>query len=299
MRRKSTFTIYTREMKDGSSVFYASFYDRTGTRVQRSTGIEDNGTKSAGVRAENAAIEWLGQEKADTITGEPAAVLLRDFAAHFYDLEGQWMKRQRAKGRKIGTVWAKERRRHVEGYILPAFGSKPLSEITRPAVERWLVDLALANGTKNAILYGFRTIMEEAEAERHISRNPLEKVEPMGAQAPVTFWTPLNCGSYSRPRMQSALQSGSRIAKTECLPGSASPSCLHLHRPGSASERHGRYSGGTFSPGDGYTLNGLSRLLEKSGRRRAGKSASSHWCLEHRWSSRPGDGRAYSRLTMI
>ena len=104
MRRKSTFTMYSR-----GGMFYGSFYDRAGSSVQRSTGIEDNGTKSARVRAENIVIEWLGQEKADTITGEPAALLLRDFAAGFYDLDGQWMKRQRAKGRLIGTAWAKER----------------------------------------------------------------------------------------------------------------------------------------------------------------------------------------------
>ena len=83
MRRESTFTIYTRGTKDGSPVFYASSYDRAVSRVQRSTGIEDNGTKSARVRAQNIVIEWLGQEKVDTITGEPAVVLLRDFAAGF------------------------------------------------------------------------------------------------------------------------------------------------------------------------------------------------------------------------
>jgi len=182
MRKKSTFTIYTREMKDGASVFYASYYSR-GARLQRSTGIEDNGTKTARVRAENAVLELLAQEKANTLTGKPEAVLLLDFAAGFYDWDSQWMKRQRAKGRQIGKTWAAERRRHVENYILPAFGSKALSEITRPSVERWLVELPRANGTKNAILYSFRTIMGEAEAEGHIGRNPLEKVEPMGAQA--------------------------------------------------------------------------------------------------------------------
>ena len=178
MRHKSAFTLYTRK-----GFFYASFYNRSGDRLQRSTGVADNHTKTARVRAENAVHEWIAQEKADVLVGKPQEVLLKDFATDFYDWDGQWMKRQRAKGRQIGTAWAKERQRHVRSRILPAFGTRSLSEITGPMVERWLIGLPLANGTKNAILYSFRTIMAEGEAEGIISRNPLEKVEPMGPKA--------------------------------------------------------------------------------------------------------------------
>jgi hypothetical protein len=57
MRKKSTFTMYSREKKAGSRVFYASFYSRDGSRVQRSTDIVDNGTKTARIRAENIVLE--------------------------------------------------------------------------------------------------------------------------------------------------------------------------------------------------------------------------------------------------
>ncbi len=69
---------------------------------------------------------------------------------------------------------------HLTKYIFPAFGHIPLSKINRVKIERWLVDLPLANLTKNGILYTFRIIMREAELENLIQTNPLEKIEAMG-----------------------------------------------------------------------------------------------------------------------
>lgn len=92
------------------------------------------------------------------------------------------IKRQHTKGHGFSRHLALENRGFLVNYVFPRFGETPLTEITRPVVETWLVDLPLSNSTKNHMLYGIRTILREAESEGLIPRNPLEHVEPMAKQ---------------------------------------------------------------------------------------------------------------------
>ena len=71
-------------------------------------------------------------------------------------------------------------RGHLVKHILPQFGKRRLDEITLPMVENWLVDLPLANQTKNHMLHRLTILFREAEAQKLIRTDPLEKVEPMG-----------------------------------------------------------------------------------------------------------------------
>jgi hypothetical protein len=48
-----------------------------------------------------------------------------------------------------------------------------MEDLNRPMVEKWMVDLPLANQTRNQILYALRRILVEAESEGLILRNPL------------------------------------------------------------------------------------------------------------------------------
>jgi integrase len=60
-----------------------------------------------------------------------------------------------------------------------------MEDLNRPMVEKWMVDLPLANQTRNQILYALRRILVEAESEGLILRNPLNHVEPMGKRGRV------------------------------------------------------------------------------------------------------------------
>jgi hypothetical protein len=91
-----------------------------------------------------------------------------------------WIKRQHAKGRSFSEAMTKTRRGHLVNYLIPSFGTYKLSDIKRITVENWLVNLPLANQTKNQILYTFRILLSEAEMEELIPRNPLDKVEALG-----------------------------------------------------------------------------------------------------------------------
>ena len=112
-----------------------------------------------------------------------AAPRLSDFAAEFFAWNEDWARRQRAKGRRCGRANTASRQRHLDGYILPAFGSRRIDELTRPAIERWLLTLKLSNQTRNHILYTFRIVLREAVDEGLISISPLAHVEPLGRDA--------------------------------------------------------------------------------------------------------------------
>ncbi len=69
---------------------------------------------------------------------------------------------------------------HLDNYILPQFGKRRLSELSRPGIETWLIALPLSSQSKNHILYSFRIVLREAKNERLLKENPLQEVEPLG-----------------------------------------------------------------------------------------------------------------------
>jgi len=68
-------------------------------------------------------------------------------------------------------------------HVFPALGKTRLDQLTRPGIERFLVDLELSNQTRNHLLYALKTVLSEAQAENFIPRNPLEHAEPLGKKA--------------------------------------------------------------------------------------------------------------------
>lgn len=109
------------------------------------------------------------------------APILEEYAKDFYRWDASsFIKRQHAKGRGFNRTWANALQSMMEHYVFPRFGRMRLNALTRPMVEDWLVDLPLANQTRNQILYALRRILLEAESEGLILRNPLNHVEPMG-----------------------------------------------------------------------------------------------------------------------
>ncbi|HUV08923.1 MAG TPA: tyrosine-type recombinase/integrase [Spirochaetia bacterium] len=115
--------------------------------------------------------------------GQPKTTL-EQYATDFFKWDVcRWIRRQHAKGRNFARTAAKQRRAHLEKYIFPQFGAIPLGKLNQNMIEDWLVSLALAGQTKNHILYTFRIVLRQAQIEKIIENNPLEKVDPFAIQA--------------------------------------------------------------------------------------------------------------------
>lgn len=110
-----------------------------------------------------------------------AGLTIREYSSTFFVWgECDWIRRQLAKHRPIGSPTAAMRRGHLVNHIYPRWGDVPMEELNPVDVETWLADLPLADGTKNHILYSLVIVVREAHREKRIRFNPLADVEPMG-----------------------------------------------------------------------------------------------------------------------
>jgi len=92
------------------------------------------------------------------------------------------MKRQLAKGRGCSEEWTRSRRAMLDKHFIPRFRKTRLDALTRPMIERFLLGLPLSNQTRNHLQYAMKTVLQEAEDEGIIARNPLDRAEPMRKQ---------------------------------------------------------------------------------------------------------------------
>jgi integrase len=147
----------------------AWYYRLAGQKTYHSTGLTDRGK----------AVAFAMSKVAE---GEQAAIITLDaFAKDFFRWGFcTWIAKQHAKGRPFSRAVADDTRAIVDNHILPRFGALPLAEITKAAVENWLVTLPLANATRNHLLYTLRMILREAKDARLIKENPLQEPEPFG-----------------------------------------------------------------------------------------------------------------------
>ncbi len=151
-------------------VWYYKFADET---FYHTTGIPYTGKRS---RA--AADAWVVARLRKPTREDP---LLQDFASSFFEWgSSSYIARQLAKERSFSRAHAENCQRQLDRYILPRWGKQHLSEITRPAIETWLIGLPLANQTRMHILYAFRVVLREAVDEKVLAVSPLERVEPLG-----------------------------------------------------------------------------------------------------------------------
>jgi hypothetical protein len=136
------YTMFKRRMKHGV-VFYVMFRDHQGKR-----GV----AQSSGQTSRAAAEAWaLAQIEGGRVPASSAGnVTLKQSSANFFVWgKCEYIKRRLAEGKSIGRTYTEGRRKYIESYILPTFGKLKLSEITRPAVEKWrmkLLDDGLADG---------------------------------------------------------------------------------------------------------------------------------------------------------
>jgi integrase len=154
----------------GGKVWYYKLADET---HYHTTGIPYTGKRS---RA--AADAWVFTRMKKPVQEDP---FLRDFAAGFFLWpDAPFIARQLAKGRSFSRAYAADCRRYLDQHILPKWGRLRLSQLTRPAIETWLIGLPLANQTRMHILYAFRVVLREAVDEKVLQASPLERVESLG-----------------------------------------------------------------------------------------------------------------------
>lgn len=132
---------------------------------------------STGKTSKRAAEEEVVKRLGKVGVSDP---VLLEFAAGFFSPGSSWITRQHAKGRPFGAVTAKGRQAQLDHYILEKWGRYRLSDLTKSAIETWLVALDLSNQTKNHVLYTFRIVLREAEDAGALAVSPLARVEPMG-----------------------------------------------------------------------------------------------------------------------
>jgi len=108
----------------------------------------------------------------------------------FRDFAEQWLRRSEVawKASYRGKV-----RDILDGHLIPAFGSQPVSEITREAVLDYRAELAnghtatgraLSAGRINQVLAQLKAILGAA-ADQYAFRNPVEGIKPLREQRPT------------------------------------------------------------------------------------------------------------------
>ncbi len=157
------FTLFKRK---GQKFWYFYYYESK-TRKSKSTG------KNVKWEAEHYAEKYLSKN-------EDISVILKDYTEYFFIYNKcDWIKRQHAKGKSFSKPVAQSRRSHLRIYILPKFGSFELKDINPVEIENWLLQLDLANQTKNHILYTFNIVLKEAKRKKIIESNPIDDIEPL------------------------------------------------------------------------------------------------------------------------
>ena len=104
---------------------------------------------------------------------------LGEFAEHlFIRGECNWIDRSEQKGWIITREMAQMRRGHLANHILPEFKDREVSSITSAEIDDWLLDLDVANATKNHIMDTFRVVLDEAKRAGLVKENLARQIKP-------------------------------------------------------------------------------------------------------------------------
>jgi len=161
---KAPYTLLKRKTKKGKFIWYYRLADDP-KRVQHSTG------KFTKWEAKQFVEELL------SISNRSEPILLKEYAKDFFVLNiCKWTLRRKAQGFSVTEAMSKMRRGHLENYIFQQFGKLELQKINPVQIENWLLELELANATKNHIRSTLNIILNEARRERIIETNPIVDV---------------------------------------------------------------------------------------------------------------------------
>lgn len=166
------YVLYKKE--DG---YYYYYFYRWGKRVRRSTGCR---RKSEAILVANDRL------KRGDLANEGKSIhpkTFAEYAAPFFVWETCPIIRDKVeRGGHYSKEFAYICRKHIEKYLLPAFGKKVLPEITPAMVSSFLRNLpknGITPQTANKVLSVFRQILDFAVSENLLTDNPCRKVKPL------------------------------------------------------------------------------------------------------------------------
>lgn len=173
------FVLYRKE--DG---YYYYYFYRYGKRVRRSTGCK---------RKSEAFMVASDRLKRGDLANEGRHVRYKTFAEYaepFFIWDQCPIIRDKVeRGGHYSKEFAYICRRHVEKYIIPAFGKKYLPEINPAMVSAFLRSMPKRYGvtpqTANKVLSVLRQILDHAVMENQLEDNPVRKVKPLVEKANV------------------------------------------------------------------------------------------------------------------
>lgn len=142
MKKRKEFSLFKRSV-GRKTIWYYLAYTENGAPKRYSTGCT---SKAAALdyclqlARDNALIPREISDDKQT----PGPMTFAEFAKDWWDWEKSWYIRERMQlGFKVGRTYADTNKMVVERYLLPAFGSCPLTAITALKIEKWAQGLAM------------------------------------------------------------------------------------------------------------------------------------------------------------
>lgn len=112
-------------------------------------------------------------------------ITLHEFARDIFTEKDPYgiRKRDAKHGREYSEAYYRQKQSFLEHYILKRFGAQTIGSIIDVAIEDWLLDLTLLDGsemaadTRNKILTTFRLVLQEARRQGIVRENEADKVQ--------------------------------------------------------------------------------------------------------------------------
>ena len=143
------------------------YYKLPGEKTRHSTGLT---SKTMAERLVVSILKGEIQQNRSQRLGEFAKNL-------FVRGECDWIDRSEQKGWIITREMAQMRRGHLTNHILPEFKDREVSSITSAEIDDWLLDLDVANATKNHIMDTFRIVLDEAKRSGLVKENCARQIK--------------------------------------------------------------------------------------------------------------------------
>jgi integrase len=175
--------VFRREGKRGA-VWYAKFRQPDGRQVQKRVGPAwlGRGRPAEGFFTERTAEAWLtevlGRADAGELPGQ------RCPGVTFADAAREWL-RYVEHDRAVKASTLRSYRSSVVGQLIPAFGARPLAEITTEELERWRNGLTTGPRTRNKLLTELHGIFKRARKAYGLKVNPAADVEMLKVRRKV------------------------------------------------------------------------------------------------------------------
>ena len=100
------------------------------------------------------ALDWAKRNRDSLVAKDDLTIA--DLCKDFYALDGFWVRRNKDKGRKYGTLHLKNRQAYLDNYFSPAFGNLRPEDINRSEFRRefdnWLLEITSFQNMKKKLV---------------------------------------------------------------------------------------------------------------------------------------------------